>query len=93
MKFFTTTAIVLAATGAATLAVPAAAQDYSFTRDGVEYRVRETAAKGVRIIEGRDSAGGTFFYRVRGNRVSGVHNGQTVSFDARNQAPQKIATR
>jgi hypothetical protein len=90
MKFFTTLAI---ATSVGALAAPAIAQDYSFTRDGVEYRVQETVSKGVRIIQGRDSSGGSFSYRVRGNRVSGTHNGQTVSFDARNSATQKIASR
>jgi hypothetical protein len=91
MKFFTTLAI--AATSVTALAAPAVAKDYSFTRNGVEYRVQETVSKGVRIIQGRDSSGGSFSYRVRGNRVSGVHNGQTVSFDARNSAVQKIASR
>jgi len=91
MKFITT--LALAATSVAALATPAMAQDYSFTRDGVEYRVQETVSKGVRLIEGRDSAGGSFFYRVRGNRVSGVHNGQSVSFDARDSAVEKIASR
>jgi hypothetical protein len=90
MKIATT--IALAATSVIALAAPAFAQDYSFTRDGVEYRVQETVKKDVRLIEGRDSAGGSFFYRVRGNRVSGIHNGQTVSFDVRD-ADQKIASR
>jgi hypothetical protein len=92
MKIFA--AIALAAASVTAFAAPAAPKDYSFSRNGVDYRVQETVSDGVRLIKGRDSAGGTFSYRVRGNRVWGIHNGQTVSFDARSSNfAAKIASR
>jgi hypothetical protein len=78
MKF--TTLIALAATTLAA-AAPAAAETYKFAHDGVVYKVNETERNGVRTIQGRDSSGSYFTYRVRGTKVSGFYGRRAVSFD------------
>ncbi|MDB5689395.1 MAG: hypothetical protein JWL91_1271 [Sphingomonas bacterium] len=72
--------LALAAT-AFVSAAPAAAENYKFTREGVSYKVNETARDGVRTLQGRDSSGTYFTYRVRGSKVTGVYGRQPVSFD------------
>jgi predicted porin len=88
MKF---TAIALAATAIAA-AAPAAAEVYTFTQDGVRFDVNETVQDGVRLIEGRDSSGATFSYKVRGTQVSGTYRGEPVFFNVSAKS-QKTASR
>jgi hypothetical protein len=77
MKFIPLIAIAATAFVAA---APAAAEDYKFTRDGMIYKVSETERDGIRTIQGRDSSGTYFNYRVRGTRVTGFYGRQPVSF-------------
>ena len=78
MKFIPIFAIAATALVAA---APAAAESYKFSRDGMYYKVNETQRDGVRTIQGRDSSGAYFTYRVRGNKVTGFYGRQAVAFD------------
>jgi len=78
MKFIPVLAI---AATAFVSAAPAAAESYKFARDGVVYKVSETERNGIRTIQGRDSSGTYFTYRVRGTKITGFYGRQPVSFN------------
>ena len=78
MKLLTSLALTVATFAAA--APAAAAEVYSFSQDGILYKVHETEHQGVRIIEGQDSYGANFSYRVHGAKVTGIYDGKSVEF-------------
>jgi hypothetical protein len=90
MKFVT---LATFAAAVAAVAAPAAAENYSFSRNGVTYQVVDTVRDGVRVIEGKDSSGAAFAYKVRGNQVSGTYRGAPVFFTVATPKPQKVASR
>lgn len=77
---FTAAAAVLA------FATPAlAAEEHSFTHEGVTYQYSVTPTESARILEGKASTGGTFRLVVKNGWVSGRVDGARVSF----RAPKK----
>jgi hypothetical protein len=86
---------VLAIAATALIATaPVAAESYKFARDGVVYKVNETEQNGVRTIQGRDSSGSYFTYRVRGTKVTGFYGRRAVSFEMpANADVRQIASR
>jgi len=81
------------AAGIAAAAAPAAAEVYSFHQSGITYKVQDNVRDGVRVIEGTDSSGAAFTYKVVGNQVSGTYRGEPVFFNVPAAKPQKVASR
>lgn len=90
MKIFSYLAV---AASMAAVAAPAAAEIYSFKQDGIVFDFRDTVRDGVRIIEGSDSSGATFSYRVENGQVSGVYRGEPVFFAVPSAKSRKLAAR
>lgn len=71
---------ILFATLALTPAVAVASESAEFTHEGTNYAYTAEQKGDATVIKGRSSAGEPFHLVVKGNRVTGTYNNQSVSF-------------
>ena len=90
-KYLLSAAFALVAAGTASAATPT---EYSFTRDGLVYQVSETNLGDHTLLEGRDSLGRKFSFRVEGKKVDGHYDGERTRFSiAKPLKPTTLASR
>jgi hypothetical protein len=79
------------ATAALLLPAAAHAEEVAFERDGVTYAYTTTVENGRTVITGKANERVPFRLVVRGQRVTGVYNGNPVEFSIREAKAEAAA--